>query len=915
MSNVDFSLIARQALSRARDILPRLFPSGKFVGKEFVLGSLRGEAGRALSINVDTGKWSEFSSGTSGGDLISLLAARDNMSQKDAAEELSIIMGSPRDNLEEKRPVAEFIPDLHPAKDPTSHNHLTHGKPKHTWVYKDFDGKRMFYIHRFETKEGKTYAPQVYGSLSGKKGWYWRQLKDGVPLYGLDRLARSKNTVLVVEGEKAADAIEKIAGNKLACISWCGGSSAPDKADWSPLKGRKVVIWPDADQQTYKGTDKVKPLADQPGYKAAQKVAYNALKAGAEEAVVLEYDYSLFKSGWDAADAIEDDKWGWTAILAFIKGGIEESKKKEPIQPELSHDEKVAKKEKKAKLGLESLPFQCLGYNHDTFYYAPLETGQLKVISDKGHSKQVLLGFVELADWRKAYPTPSKPFWDIDQTTSDMMKECRNLGTFDMDNIRGRGAWIDNSRVVIHLGNKMMVDGVIQETMKVKDSEYFYELAGGFSPPNTDYIDGTAARELYDMMCKFRWSNPLFPLMLLGWCIMAPFCGAFRYRPHIWITGPAGAGKTWIQDNVVNRIVGDYALMATSASTEAGIRSALKCDARPVLFDEAESQDSEGARRQQKILELARQSSSESEAQLYKGAATGGFVNYRIRSSFCFSSIGVNITQNADQSRITMLILNSQERYDNEIISQENANFKEATTYCTSILTEDFVDRIHGRTIKHLKDITESVQNFSTAFNALLRNQRNGDQIGTLVGVAMSWLEGRIFTEEEAHKWGVLHRVGTLVNSVIETDDRRCLDHILDQVVHVRSDKGTPYALSISQIVSALRFNTNMTGDGWRQGQELEPKIKDCIDTLGQRGLRVNREKDVLYVANSNAMLSAMFKDTQWVGGGWTNALRQIDGADDNKNRTERFAGAVKKCTRIFMKKAEQEVEDEELTY
>lgn len=911
MSNVDFSLIARQALSRARDLLPRIFPNGKFQGKEFVLGSLQGEKGRALSINVETGKWSEFSSGRSGGDLISLLAARDNMKQGEAAEELASIMGSPIDRLEEKRPVAEFIPDLHPPKPPSSHNHIKHGAPAFTWAYKDFDGSPMFYVHRFQTSEGKTYAPLVFGDLAGKKGWYWRQLKENVPLYGLDRLARSKGTVLIVEGEKAADAVEKLAGKKLCCISWCGGSSAPDKTDWSPLKGRKVVVWPDADQQTHKGTTKLKTLEEQPGYKAAQKVAYLALKAGAEEAVVMEFDYSLFASGWDAADAIERDRRDLTWVVTFIKGGVEAAKQKEP-KPAATREERLASKEEKVTKGLDALPFTCLGYNHGQLYYSPEQTGQLTALSSSAHTKQNLFYMAELKDYRDAYPSQNRPFWDVDAVVSDMMKECRNLGTFDMDNIRGRGAWLDNGRVVIHLGNKMMVDGVIQNDMKVVDSEYFYELAGGFSPPSTDFINNKEAFGLYDMLCKYRWANPLFPLQLLGWCIMAPFCGAFRYRPHIWITGPAGSGKTWIQDNVINKIVGDYALMATSASTEAGIRSALKCDARPVLFDEAEAQDSDGVRRMQKILELARQSSSESEAQLYKGASTGGFINYRIRSSFCFSSIGVNITQNADQSRISILSLNPQEKYEDEKIALEIDQFKEASLYCSTVLTEEFIDRAHGRTIRYLKEITDSAENFSRSFNSLLRSQRNGDQVGFLAGVALSWLEGRTYSEEEALKWGVLHRVGTLVNAVIETDDRRCLDHILDQIIHVRSDKGTPYALSISQIVSALRFDTNLTGTDWRQCAGLEPKIKDCMDALGQRGLKINKELQALYVANNNAALSAMFRDTQWVAGGWTNALRQIEGADNNQGKTERFAGAVKKCTRIFLRKAELELEEEE---
>lgn len=66
----------------------------------------------------------------------------------------------------------------------------------------------------------------------------------GKPLYGLHDLAqRPADTVIVAEGEKAADALAK-----LGCVATTsGGASSAAAADWTPLRGRRVLIWPDND--------------------------------------------------------------------------------------------------------------------------------------------------------------------------------------------------------------------------------------------------------------------------------------------------------------------------------------------------------------------------------------------------------------------------------------------------------------------------------------------------------------------------------------------------------------------------------------------------------------------------------------------------------------------------------------------
>ena len=64
------------------------------------------------------------------------------------------------------------------------------------------------------------------------------------PIYALPRIASNSDAVVwITEGENCADALNKL--GLLATTS--GGATSADTADWQPLRGRTVQIWPDND--------------------------------------------------------------------------------------------------------------------------------------------------------------------------------------------------------------------------------------------------------------------------------------------------------------------------------------------------------------------------------------------------------------------------------------------------------------------------------------------------------------------------------------------------------------------------------------------------------------------------------------------------------------------------------------------
>jgi len=182
-------------------------------------------------------------------------------------------------------------------KPPASHPRL--GKPVASWSYRSTSGELLGHVRRFETPDGKVFRPLTYAApaAGGKPQWRWESWAPKRPLYGLDRLAQRPDApVVVTEGEKAADAAGALLPDFVAVTS-PNGSKSGGKADWSPLRGRKVTIWPDADVT---------------GLDYANLVAKEAIASGASP-VTIGSPPPGCKVGWDAADALAD---GWDEARA-----------------------------------------------------------------------------------------------------------------------------------------------------------------------------------------------------------------------------------------------------------------------------------------------------------------------------------------------------------------------------------------------------------------------------------------------------------------------------------------------------------------------------------------------------------------------------------------------------------------------
>ena len=188
------------------------------------------------------------------------------------------------------------VPDNAPAP-PTLHPAL--GRPTATWAYRDGSGRLLGLVLRFDPPgKEKEFRPLSVRSFDGKLEWRWGSWPAPRPLYGLRRLAEKPAApVVVCEGEKAADAATRLLPG-FAVVTSPNGSKGAGKADWLPLCGRAVTIWPDADAA---------------GLEYARAVAKRAIQVGAVSVLIVTPPKNVKKVGWDAADALAE---GWDEARA-----------------------------------------------------------------------------------------------------------------------------------------------------------------------------------------------------------------------------------------------------------------------------------------------------------------------------------------------------------------------------------------------------------------------------------------------------------------------------------------------------------------------------------------------------------------------------------------------------------------------
>jgi len=707
-------------------------------------------------------------------------------------------------------------------------------------------------------------------------------------LYNLPEIiSRPTAVILLVEGEKTADAA-KLLFPKYVITTWIGGADGVKNADWTPLHNRKIFLWADNDiaglHAMFGGwsyNEKTQKYRRITGILEMFPASFKQIKNSPE-----------FPKKWDVADAVwtpeealeylQANKSDIPTVSEHAPNEVPESVKIEPAKPKTDNSGNktdnpeivppVFKPEIISEEMTEDTPknpyFKCLGHenNGGTIYvFFNYRTNSVIRFTSSSFSGSTILQLAPLNYWEGYYGKDSRSGgvkYDIARITDTLISICSKLGIFDNNMIRGRGAWMDKKVPVIHCGSHLIVGGVAKRFSDHK-SKFIYEAGKELGFNLVTPLKKHDAYKLVQMLDRLNWSRPLEAKLLAGWVVIAPLCGALNWRPHLWLTGASGSGKSEIIKMFVKNFMREMFVDAQSETTEAGIRQFLRADALPVVFDEAESEDKKSAERMQSVLNIMRASSTSDGGKIIKGSAGGAATQFNIRSCFAFASIGANLTQRSDISRITVLEIKP------DMSADKREKWQSLLESYNEIITDEYVSSFQSRSVTMLPIILKNAKTFSNVAAAELDNQRTGDQLGALLAGAYSLTSDHEISFEDAKKW-IKERDWSEEKLAESTRDET---KVLNKIVNAEAPVET-IAGKLTRTIGELMIIAR--GDVVSQNESNLIPEELARTTLKRLGIRV--EGFFIYISDESDFISRILSNTAYAKN-YPSILSRIDGA------------------------------------
>lgn len=901
MAKLDFDGLKARLHGNILGYVQAWLPGGRREGHEYVtLNPIRPDAKKgSFKVNLKKGYWSDFAAGPDarGKDLISLYAYLKGISQGDAYKELNgpwdggnVVALDPKVRTQVSK--AKQVPDETftplPLPDDAPAMPAVKGKPERVHLFHDENGRAVLreVIYRPQ-KGGKNKIPvptswgrHVYpkmrelengseewtGELIDVTGWCKKNWPENRPPYNLHHLAaRPQATVYIAEGAKKADRLAAVLGDSVVAMGWIGGANGLLKTDWASLIDRHVVLWPDYDL---------------PGQKAMLELGAILRKQGCTVELVWEpLEEARHPEHWDVADEADDAR-----VKDYLAGALG----LDVVEKLVEEGEKIdGKRSAAGKHGgmADSVPaevlrnqreLRCMGYSGDNkVYFISRKRGVMVALApDQLGNLSYLLTLMPLDFWYDLFPD-KKGGIDKHKCSDTLQRWADLVGYFNPDVIRGSGVWREaNGDLVFHLGQKLLVGQKLVPINEYK-SEFMYEATKDLGVKFAKPLDTARARQLLTICEHLDWEVPVYAKLLAGFCVVAPMCGGLDWRPHVWVTGSAGSGKSTVMKEIVRRVCGRICLFVQGDSTSAGIRQRLGSDALPVLFDEIEGETQARLLELGKVLDLARQASSETGAMMLKGGAMGEAIEFMVRSCFAFSAINVNVAMAADKSRITVLSLKEPPKgLDEAARDKRFQGFEAYIAELHATLTDEYVNELHMRAYALLPIIRANAKVFGQAINAKLNNRRLGDQLGTLAAGCYALESTKVATIEEAKAWVNAQDWESTVPLDDMKDHDRCLSYVLQARVKFQGERAV-LERTLGELVEEMMRATTID-------------VTEHIRVLGTHGLKVDQPRKVLQVANNHTALERLFKDTPYRA--WSRLLLRIEGAKSS-NATVRFTG------------------------
>lgn len=514
-----------------------------------------------------------------------------------------------------------------------------------------------------------------------------------------------------------------------------------------------------------------------------------------------------------------------------------------------------------------------LGHNEGVYFFVSDKNKQIQGLSASSlAAKSGLMRLQPLEYWQQFYMN-DKGAIDIDQASNDLIQKCHMMGVFKPESIRGAGVWDDNGRIIYNAGNYLFYNGdkydLHSAALKTRN---IYNL-DSTKPELEEPLRVEDSRLVYEVTKNMKAEEiEIASKILAGWLFIAPISGALQWRPHIWITGASGTGKSYLMEEFIFKIIRKYSVYLQGGTTEAGVRTATANGSFPVIFDEFETNDVKSGDRVAAIVELARQASSTGGGLIIKSSSTGAAKIFKPQFSMLVSSVRVGLEHEEDKNRFSVIDLKR---------GSDPLQFERLNNAIKAVFSiEKFSERLFSRALANVKNIKESADVLKIEV-AKMYNMRKGQQYGTILAGFWHLTNDEIITAEQAKELCVSLFAGDGKMEDNE-DEINCLNYLLDSTHDFENSNGKRKV----SVRAAIDNEMN----------NKEPFAADWTHWLAGLGLKL--VGDDLCLVQKNKNITDIYRRTKWARS-LPKTLKRIVGAQDG---LVKISGAPLRCIKIPLK-------------
>lgn len=440
-----------------------------------------------------------------------------------------------------------------------------------------------------------------------KSNWRYKYTGDKVKvaLYNQDLIDKA-NKVVLVEGEKCADALNEILPPKIRATTCPGGAQNIEHCNVSPLEGKDIVLWRDNDANGKKWE-----------YLCTKKIE------GIVGSVRIHDDWG---NKVDAVDIIE--KYGADTALKCLDDLVNPCYKKDNVEDIVS-----VKSE---------LPFKVMGRTvDDEVVVYCLQDSTIRSFKANNFDENVMVQiYHDMGFWSEFCGIkPRSGAIDTRAGYRRMWKEVLRNGIYEPKVAKHGGIHKVGDKYVAHLGDRLYIDGQFMELSAITEDNIFVEDTPVVISEDKKELSEEDKENLIKIFDSFPVEIPEKRQLILGWAISSLLSPVLPKRPHIWFFAPANTGKTFIT-SVMGKLVGSLSLSLTaSATTFAGLKQMIGSRGCAVFWDESEAQAPGHSDKWDKVMECVRISFDSQDGKIVQGTREQVAKYFVPRMMFCFSSI------------------------------------------------------------------------------------------------------------------------------------------------------------------------------------------------------------------------------------------------------------------------------------